>query len=91
MNEYTSFAAAFDRCPFRTVISPNGAIEPLLGCWAIVQGPALPVPRRVLKEARRAFRQGGAFLIMATERADRDAAKAALLLRFGQAAGATIQ
>ncbi len=86
MNEL-AFAEAFDRCPFRTVISPNGAIEPLLGCWAIVKGPALPVPQRVFKDARRAFRQGGAFLILATEKADRDAAKTALLLQLGPAGG----
>jgi hypothetical protein len=41
----------------------------------------------VFKDAERAFRQGGTFLILATERADRDAAKAALLLRFGAAEG----
>ncbi len=52
------------------------------------QGPgAAGLPKQVFKDAERAFRQGGTFLILATERADRDAAKAALLLRFGAAEG----
>lgn len=81
------FARALDLCPFRSVVSPAGRVEPLLGCWAIVEGPALPVPAGVFKEAARAFRRGGAFLILAAERTDRDAAKAALMLRFGPARG----
>ena len=82
-----AFTEALDRCPFRSVVSPTGAVEPILGAWCIAEGPALPVPERVFREAGRAFRRGGTFLVMATGRADRDAAKAALLLRFSAAGG----
>ena len=82
-----TFEEAVDGCPFRSVITLTGAMEPILGAWGIIKGPALPVPKQVFKDAERAFLQGGTFLILATERADRDAAKAALLLRFGAAEG----
>ena len=82
-----SLAEAMDRCPYRSVITLTGRLDPILGAWGIIHGPALPVPAQVFKDAKRAFRRGGSFLILATERADRDAAKAALLLRFGAAEG----
>jgi hypothetical protein len=78
---------ALDRCPFRSVVSPSGRLEPILGAWAIVKGPALPMPKAAIDDAAEAFRRGGSFLILAANRADRDAAKAALLLRFKPAEG----
>ena len=82
-----SLAEALDRCPCRSVVTLTGRLDPILGAWGIIQGPALPVPARVFKDATRAFQRRAAFLILPVDRADRDAAKAALLLRFGAAGG----
>lgn len=82
-------AAALAACPFRSIIcAEGGRMEPVLAAWAIMEGPALPLPDRVLSDVQDAFARGGSFLIMARDRAARDAAKRALLAWLGPTGGA---
>jgi hypothetical protein len=82
-----SLREAVKVCAFRSLLLSHDEDAPILGVWAIIGMPALPVPDDILAGAEDAFRRGGHFLIMATDREQRDIAKRALMLRFGQQEG----
>lgn len=83
----TSLGEAIKACPYRSILSRDGRQAPILNIWAVLEGPALPLPPQALADAEDALNRGGAFLLMAVHRADRDVAKAALALAMAPSRG----